>query len=153
MKIKEQREKDLADCRAEINKWKDASGLERGGDPDGVTPDAARNYWVEVENKMIVAQAEVARLREALGKLIQGGTVAACQHYHNQNCSNCPDFSCGDNTHPAKKELAACQDENKRLRAALAEIASKKCPETFGIVKAPCCVAFQAKQALKGGRE
>jgi hypothetical protein len=29
----------------EIDRWKDASGLECGGDPDGVTPEAAQRYW------------------------------------------------------------------------------------------------------------
>lgn len=33
----------------EIERWKDASGLECRGDPDGVTPEAARKYWDEVE--------------------------------------------------------------------------------------------------------
>ena len=34
---------------AEIEEWKLASGLEVGGDPDGVTPAAARRYWEELE--------------------------------------------------------------------------------------------------------
>jgi hypothetical protein len=29
----------------EIDEWKDASGLECGGDPGGVTPQACREYW------------------------------------------------------------------------------------------------------------
>ena len=30
----------LDEALAEIEAWKDASGLENGGDPDGVTPEA-----------------------------------------------------------------------------------------------------------------
>jgi len=33
----------------EVERWKLASGLERGGDPDGVTPDACRKYWGNFE--------------------------------------------------------------------------------------------------------
>jgi hypothetical protein len=40
----------LKDALAEIEKWKDASGLECGGDPDGVTPDACREYWGNIES-------------------------------------------------------------------------------------------------------
>lgn len=34
---------------AEVEAWKLASGLEAGGDPDGVTPDAAQAFWERVE--------------------------------------------------------------------------------------------------------
>jgi hypothetical protein len=34
---------------AEIDEWKAASGLEIGGDPDGVTPKACRDYWENFE--------------------------------------------------------------------------------------------------------
>ena len=34
---------------AEIDEWKAASGLECGGDPDGVTPKACRDYWENFE--------------------------------------------------------------------------------------------------------
>ncbi len=33
----------------EIERWKDASGLECGGDPDGVTPEGAAAYWANIE--------------------------------------------------------------------------------------------------------
>jgi hypothetical protein len=33
----------IAEKQAEIDAWKEASGLERGGDPDGVTPDDLRS--------------------------------------------------------------------------------------------------------------
>lgn len=36
----------------EVERWKLASGLERGGDPDGVTPEAAQSYWNEVESEV-----------------------------------------------------------------------------------------------------
>ena len=39
----------LIDAADEIEAWKDASGLERGGDPDGVTPEGARKYWENIE--------------------------------------------------------------------------------------------------------
>ena len=50
--------KALEDVRAEnaklseeIDAWKDASGLECGGDPDGVTPKAAKAHWEKVERE------------------------------------------------------------------------------------------------------
>ena len=35
--------------KEEIEEWKNASGLEYGGDPDGVTPKACREYWENFE--------------------------------------------------------------------------------------------------------
>ena len=48
---------------AEIEEWKIASGLMRGGDPDGVTPNAMRQYWEEQERQL-------ALCKEALRGLI-----------------------------------------------------------------------------------
>ncbi len=39
----------LAEMEALDARWKSASGLARGGDPDGVTPEAAAEYWGAVE--------------------------------------------------------------------------------------------------------
>jgi len=39
----------LIDAADEIAAWKDACGLECGGDPDGVTPKAAAEYWANIE--------------------------------------------------------------------------------------------------------
>lgn len=39
----------LIDAADEIMAWKEASGLECGGDPDGVTPKAAAEYWANIE--------------------------------------------------------------------------------------------------------
>jgi hypothetical protein len=39
----------LEEALTEIEKWKDACGLECGGDPDDVTPEAAAEYWENIE--------------------------------------------------------------------------------------------------------
>jgi hypothetical protein len=52
---------------AEIDEWKDASGLERGGDPDGVTPDDLRN--------------EMAHLRTTQEKSWGAADDAMCAQY------------------------------------------------------------------------
>ena len=39
----------------EIDRWKSASGLECGGDPDGVTPEAAAKYWRRGEDRLVAA--------------------------------------------------------------------------------------------------
>jgi len=64
------REKDaqIQALMEEIEQWQSASGLESGGDPSGVTPDAMSRYWegVEAENerlRQIVAECE-ARIAE-----------------------------------------------------------------------------------------
>ena len=46
----------------EVEKWKDASGLECGGDPDGVTPAAMRVHWEGVEKEREELRATVAKL-------------------------------------------------------------------------------------------
>lgn len=51
----------------EVDEWKDASGLERGGDPDGVTPDDLRN--------------EIAHLRAAQEKSWSAADEATCAQY------------------------------------------------------------------------
>ena len=50
-------------AEAEIEEWKLASGLERGGDPDGVTPAAMQQYWEGQERQL-------ALCREALRGLL-----------------------------------------------------------------------------------
>mgnify|MGYP001102788278 CR=1 FL=1 len=61
---------DLDEARAEVERWKSASGLIDGsGDPDGVTPEAMRRYWEQVEAERDEARAEVKRLRETLDEL------------------------------------------------------------------------------------
>ena len=69
----------------EIENWKDASGLERGGDPDSVTPDDLRNELAllkavmafkglksvtpdDLRNELAHLRAEVDRLKELLGE-------------------------------------------------------------------------------------
>jgi len=50
-KLVAQKNERLEEADAEIEAWKDASGLECGGDPDNVTPEACRKYWKEFERK------------------------------------------------------------------------------------------------------
>jgi outer membrane murein-binding lipoprotein Lpp len=49
---------------AQLDDWKDASGLECGGDPDGVTPEHLRKFIADLEAELAQAQAE----RDALAK-------------------------------------------------------------------------------------
>lgn len=44
----------------EIERWKDASGLECGGDPDGVTPDGMRRFWEKVERERDEARSRIS---------------------------------------------------------------------------------------------
>lgn len=39
----------LRSAQDELEQWKDASGLECGGDPDSVTPEKAQAYWERIE--------------------------------------------------------------------------------------------------------
>ena len=63
----------MVDAADEIVAWKDATGLECGGDPDGVTPAKAKEFW-DVEAKRFEAikaqaighQADIVALRHAL---------------------------------------------------------------------------------------
>lgn len=48
----------------EVEKWKEASGLQVGGDPDGVTPEAARDYWKDIERRLSIAIGALAQLLE-----------------------------------------------------------------------------------------
>jgi len=50
-------------AEAEVDAWKLASGLERGGDPDGVTPAGMQQYWEEQERQLSLC-------REALRGLL-----------------------------------------------------------------------------------
>ena len=53
----------------EVEKWKDASGLESGGDPDGVTPAAMRVHWEGVEKERDELRAQNADLKARCKKL------------------------------------------------------------------------------------
>jgi hypothetical protein len=55
----------IEELELEIDRWKDASGLERGGDPDGVTPDDLRK---EIE---CLRQAQETYLVTVDGDLVQ----------------------------------------------------------------------------------
>ena len=48
----------MIDAADEIIAWKDASGLESGGDPDGVTPAKARKFWDAEAKKVEAFQAQ-----------------------------------------------------------------------------------------------
>jgi hypothetical protein len=58
----------LKAAEAEIDRWKEASGLECGGDPDGVTPAAAKAYWESVERERDQARAELTKDRRKVEK-------------------------------------------------------------------------------------
>jgi hypothetical protein len=78
----------------EIEKWKDASGLERGGDPDGVTPDDLRNELDHLRttqekswgaaDEALLAEHEVEKARVVLviqqfcGQCEAGGEPGSC---------------------------------------------------------------------------
>lgn len=51
--------RDLEIAKKQIEQWKDASGLECGGDPDGVTPAKAKKFW-DAETKRVEAFQEQA---------------------------------------------------------------------------------------------
>lgn len=64
---------ELASANADCNKlddesveWKEATGLEVGGDPGGVTPKHLREFIQEQDAKLTSAQQESLRLREAI---------------------------------------------------------------------------------------
>lgn len=60
-------------AETQIERWKDASGLECGGDPDGITPAKAKEFW-DAEAKRIEAfraqdierQTDIVALRHDL---------------------------------------------------------------------------------------
>jgi len=49
-------------AEAEVEAWKLASGLERGGNPDAVTPQDAEEHWTKVGQASQALMAEVAML-------------------------------------------------------------------------------------------
>lgn len=55
----------VAALEREIEAWKLASGLECGGDPDGVTPAEAQRYWEQIERERDEARAELEQARQA----------------------------------------------------------------------------------------
>ena len=67
----------------EVEKWKDASGLESGGDPDGVTPAAMRVHWEGVEKERDELRANNTELRDSLKSAITGiGRIAQESRHH-----------------------------------------------------------------------
>ena len=54
----------------QIDEWKDASGLECGGDPDGVTPSKAKKFWKDkaeaFRKQEIEYQVDIVALRHDL---------------------------------------------------------------------------------------
>lgn len=61
---------ELERAAEQVDAWKDASGLECGGDPDGVTPAAMKRYWESVESRADQAEARVRETQRLLDKLI-----------------------------------------------------------------------------------
>lgn len=64
-------ERRLVECAQEVEEWQDASGLccppeEKGGDPGGVTPQLAGEYWNQVEDERDRLLVRVAELNETL---------------------------------------------------------------------------------------
>jgi hypothetical protein len=57
---------------AEIEEWKEASGLECGGDPDGVTPAKAKEFWSAESRRIEALQAENVRLQAENVRLQNG---------------------------------------------------------------------------------
>ena len=53
---------ELLVARQSIDAWKNASGLERGGDPDGVTPAAMHQYWEEQERQLAMCRGALRGL-------------------------------------------------------------------------------------------
>lgn len=70
----------IAELESEIEEWQDASGLELGGDPGGVTPEGMRAYWDRSE-----AEAE-ARIRELESELTELKQLPAFRSYLVRRC-------------------------------------------------------------------
>lgn len=58
----------VTELRDKLEEWKDASGLECGGDPDGVTPGAMRKYWESIEAELARAHKDADMLKERLSR-------------------------------------------------------------------------------------
>lgn len=52
-----------------VERWKEASGLVCGGDPDGMTPEAAKRYWEAAEKTHEETQARCWSLNEEADRL------------------------------------------------------------------------------------
>ena len=59
---------ELLVARQSIDAWKNASGLERGGDPDGVTPAAMQQYWEEQERQLSLCREALRGLPLQIGR-------------------------------------------------------------------------------------
>lgn len=57
-------------AEAEVERWKEASGLECGGDPDGVTPARAQRYWEQVEAECDSALARAKEVEALAAKIV-----------------------------------------------------------------------------------
>jgi len=55
---------------AEIEEWKLASGLMRGGDPDAVTPENMRQYWEEQERQLALCREAIRGLLRILDSCV-----------------------------------------------------------------------------------
>jgi hypothetical protein len=71
----------------EIEKWKIASGLQKGGDPDGVTPQLAERYWAVVRRKVDRLEAENEELKERITLARKGCST---------ECGYCPGAALAD---------------------------------------------------------
>jgi hypothetical protein len=63
-RAKNDAERERDQMRLEVEAWKDTSGLQVGGDPEGVTPEAAKAYWKDVERRLCIAIGALAQLLE-----------------------------------------------------------------------------------------
>ena len=84
----------LLDAADEILAWKDASGLECGGDPDGVTPAKAKEFWEREARRVelfqvqeIEHQADVVAIRHDL---------EVAEHGRNQACKELDEWKRGN---------------------------------------------------------
>ena len=150
--------------QAEIDAWKDASGLECGGDPDGVTPTMAREFW-DAEAKKIEAfqaqaiehQADVVALRHDLEVVEHERDQARKEledwkRQHSQPIHNPPEATgeyvdvMGEMTIPFTVQLPvelcrepiACDDP--AIEAALQAVSGHICTYIWGEDKKPAVV-------------
>lgn len=111
----------------EIGKWKDASGLERGGDPDGVTPDDLRN--------------ELDHLRATQEKSWSAADEALCAQYETalRDLFDACDVLMGDSDLPDddSKEMVAMRRAAAILKEirALANACKKQAKEQLDEIK------------------
>lgn len=117
-----------------VQEWKSASGLVCGGDPDGVTPTAARLYWKEVE-----------RQRDALIEQVVSLTGATQKFQRWILPIDCPDCEGHGSQPPHSPEDGPCEtcggwtdEKRKRWHAIIAQGAD--CPRPVASWGAPAGV-------------